>query len=80
MPIPDPANVPGDYYVAQDCCTGCEVPLLEAPELFDWNDNNRYVHCFVKKQPATPMEVEHMHTAIRCQEFECIRYRGTDRE
>ena len=28
---PNPANVPGDFYVQDGCCTMCEVPFAEAP-------------------------------------------------
>ena len=31
---PHPANVPGDFYVEDGCCTMCLVPFTEAPELF----------------------------------------------
>lgn len=79
-PIPHPANVPGDFYVVDGCCTMCEMPFVEAPGLFGTvQDPKGYQHCHVKKQPETPAELEQMLSAIRCAELMCIRYRGTDR-
>jgi hypothetical protein len=77
---PHPANVPGDFYVEDGCCTMCEVPFIEAPELFGAYDRpDRYMHCYVKRQPQTAHELDHMCSAIQCAELKCIRYRGTDR-
>jgi hypothetical protein len=75
--LPHPANVPGDFYVEDGCCTMCEVPFSEAHDLFGIS---RYpIHCFVKRQPETPAEVDQMVRAIQFAELKCIRYRGTDR-
>jgi len=77
---PHPSNVPGDFYVEDGCCTMCLVPFSEAPELFgECQDPNGYSHCFVKQQPETPADTAKMLNAIRCAEFMCIRYRGTER-
>ena len=77
---PHPANVPGDFYVEDGCCTMCEVPFAEAPGLFGvTQDPKGYPHCYVQRQPGSPAELDQMVSAIRCAELECIRYRGTDR-
>lgn len=77
---PHPANVPGDFYVEEGCCTMCEVPFAEAPDLFGTvQDPKGYLHCFVRRQPETGAELDQMVRAIRCAELKCIRYRGTDR-
>ena len=77
---PHPANVPGDFYVEDGCCTMCEVPFAEAPGLFGTvQDPKGYPHCFVNRQPRTPAELEQMLSAVRCAELQCIRYRGADR-
>lgn len=77
---PHPANVPGDFYVEEGCCTMCLVPFAEAPELFgEVQDPKGYPHCFVKRQPETPAELTRMLRTIRCAELMCIRYRGTER-
>lgn len=77
---PHPANVPGDFYVRDDCCTMCEVPFSEAPELFGVHHGQQFDHCYVKRQPATPAEYDGMLWAIRLAEFQCVRYRGNDRD
>lgn len=55
----------------------CEVPQIEAPDLFGITTEPHY-HCYVKKQPTTPEETERMLATIRGAEANCIRYRGTD--
>ena len=76
---PHPANVPGDFYVEDGCCTMCEVPFAEAPGLFGTcQDPKGYPHCYVRRQPETPTELDQMVSAIRCAELKCIRYSGTD--
>lgn len=78
--IPHSANVPGDFYVEDGCCTMCEVPFAEAPDLFGTvQDPKGYPHCYVKRQPETADELDQMLSAIRCAELQCIRYRGSDR-
>jgi hypothetical protein len=58
----------------------CEVPFAEAPDLFGACQGPRgYPHCYVKRQPQTPAELNQMVGAIRCAELQCIRYRGTDK-
>jgi hypothetical protein len=75
-----PANVPGDFYVEDGCCTMCEVPFTVAPDLFGTcQDPKGYPHCFVKRQPDSPAELDQMISAIRYAELQCIRYRGSDR-
>ena len=77
---PHPANVAGDFYVEDGCCTMCEVPFAEAPTLFGaCQDPQGYPHCYVKRQPDTAGELDQMVLAIRHAEFPCIRYRGTDK-
>lgn len=77
---PHPANVPGDFYVEDGCCTMCGVPFVEAPDLFGTcQDPGGYPHCFVKRQPELPSELDRMVSAIQCAELNCIRYRGSDR-
>jgi len=77
---PHAANVPGDFYVEDGCCTMCEVPFTEAPGLFGvCQDAKGYPHCYVKRQPESPGELDQMVMAIRCAELQCIRYCGSDR-
>jgi len=72
---PHRLNVVGPFYVQDGCCTACAMAEHEAPELFAWDDEH---HCYVKKQPTTPEELDHMLSAIACADLGCIRYRGHD--
>ena len=72
---PHPKNAPGPFYVEYGCCTACDVPMNEAPGLFEYDTDN---HCFVKRQPHTPDEVTDVIRTVLCAEFRCIRYRGND--
>lgn len=74
--IPVPENVPGDFYVEDDCCLRCEVPMAEAPEHFAFSERS----CYVCKQPQTTAQVDRMINAMQAQELECIRYRGKQRD
>jgi len=67
-------NVPGDFSVDADCCTLCGVPWLYAPDLFGYDNGG----CWVKKQPTTALERSQMIVVMQAQEFDCIRYKGSD--
>lgn len=73
---PHPQNVAGDFYVQDECCTLCDIPRTEAPELFALTENED--HCFVSRQPQTEDEISQMLSAIACAELKCIHYRGRD--
>jgi hypothetical protein len=78
---PHPANVPGDFYVENGCCTLCSVPFTEAAELFGWWPNQESPdHCYVKRQPQNAGELDRMVMAIRVAELQCIHYCGNNRE
>ena len=49
-----PENVPGAYYVSDDCIA-CGLCTQEAPATFAMMDDDSYA--YVKKQPGTPEEV-----------------------
>ncbi len=74
---PHPLNVIGDFYVEDGCCTACDVPQAEAPDLFGMTDEP-YHHCYVKRQPHSKAEHDEMLSAIACAELQCIHYRGND--
>ena len=78
---PYPLNVAGDFYVEDGCCTDCGFPMVIAPSLFATTQDPRgYTHCFVKRQPENPIELQAMIESVYCAELYCIRYQGTDRE
>lgn len=74
-PKPHPNNAPGPFYVVHGCCTACDVPVSEAPNLFAYDEAN---HCFVKRQPSTSREYDQAFRATWAAELHCIRYRGDD--
>ncbi|WP_328285521.1 ferredoxin [Myxococcus sp. NMCA1] len=49
---PHPMNVPGDFYVVDQCCTACGVPTHIAPETFATERLGG--DCYVQRQPTTP--------------------------
>jgi len=78
---PFPENVPGDWYVEEDCCILCAVPLVVAPDLFRWAmrpDGIEVDHCYVSRQPGSEPELDRMIEAARSAEVECIRHRGLE--
>ena len=73
------ANIPGDFYVKDDCCTLCGVPNSIAPNLFGGYDENENVvseQCYVKKQPENDKELEQIIKVMAAQDLACIRYCG----
>jgi hypothetical protein len=74
---PHPKSVPGAFYVVNGGCLACGVPHVVAPDLVGWADE-KVPHCFWKKQPETPAELERAIAILEAQELECHRYAGTD--
>ncbi|WP_225888720.1 ferredoxin [Myxococcus xanthus] len=74
---PHPMNVPGDFYVVDQCCAACGVPTHIAPETFAFATERLGGDCYVQRQPTTPEEVDRALMVVRCQEFGCVRYRAT---
>ena len=58
-------------------CLACGVPHVVAPDLVGWT-GEKIPHCFWKKQPETPAELERAIAVLEAQELECHRYAGTD--
>ena len=72
-----PESVPGDFYIEQGCCMACGVPEAIAPDLVA-HDEGQYWHCYWKKQPQTPDELDRAVEILHTQELGCHRYGGTD--
>lgn len=72
-----PQSMPGDFYVEQDCCLACGVPEVIAPDLVA-HEKERYWHCYWKKQPETPDELDRAVKILHTQELDCHRYGGSD--
>jgi hypothetical protein len=72
-----PENAAGDFYVEEGRCLHCCLPHAEAPELL--NDPNKdFRQCYFRRQPQTPLEVEHAVEAIWASDIAALRYGGTD--
>lgn len=78
-PARHPENVPGDFYVENEVCTACGAPEAEAPDLIE-HSKFEYGHCYFKKQPRTPDEVERAINAIAVSCIAGIRYGGKNEE
>jgi hypothetical protein len=75
---PYPKNALGDFYVENDCCIACEAPYHEAPDLMAHDEEVKYLHCYFKRQPETPEEVERAVKACVASCVRAVRYSGTD--
>lgn len=79
MPNPPyPKNAPGDFYVEDRCCTACEAPLPEAPDMVVQDLDGPYPHCYFRRQPKTPEDIEEAISALQVSCVEALRYAGTD--
>ena len=74
---PHPMSAPGDFYVEKGQCLACGVPHVVAPDLVGWT-GEKIPHCYWKKQPKSPAELERAIAVLEAQELECHRYAGTD--
>ena len=75
-----PLSVPGDFYVVRGECIACGVPEAVAPDLMAHTQDDGHYHCYWKKQPETPVELERAFAVFDDQEAGCHRYAGDDPE
>jgi glycerophosphoryl diester phosphodiesterase len=75
---PYPKNAPGPFYVENECCFACEAPYHEAPDLMAHDEEGIVGHCYFKKQPSTPDEVERAISACIVSCVGAVRYGGND--
>jgi hypothetical protein len=73
-----PKNAPGDFYVEDGCCITCEAPYHEAPDLIAHDEEAEYPHCYFKRQPETPDEVERAISACVLSCTCAVRYAGNN--
>jgi hypothetical protein len=75
-------NAPGPFYSVKDCCIICLAPECVAPDLMglyeDPSGTNARSHCFFKKQPETPEEIDQAIAAMEISCVENLRYAGDD--
>jgi hypothetical protein len=72
-----PSSAPGDFYVTNGCCTMCGVSEKVAPDLIGGSAQEGK-HCYWKKQPETPDEIDRAIEVLASQELGCHRYAGVD--
>jgi hypothetical protein len=70
-----PLNAEGDFFVEYDMCLACDAPYSEAPELMAYDED---MHCYFKRQPQTPEEVESAINAVRVSCIEAVLYDGNE--
>lgn len=76
----DCENIEGPFYCEKDLCLACRLPEQEAPDLIGFWEAPQpgLCHCYFKKHPSTPDDVQR---AIRALSICCsgaLRYAGND--
>jgi hypothetical protein len=74
-----PLNAAGDFYVADGMCIACTAPEHEAPDLlFHDPEAHAGYHCYFKRQPGTPDELQRAVMAVAVGCCGVVRYGGDD--
>ena len=75
-------NAPGPFYVQKDMCIVCRAPESVAPDLIgfhrDPSGTDAESHCYFKKQPQTPEEIDRAVKAVWANCCGCYWYAGSD--
>jgi hypothetical protein len=79
---PHRMNAPGPFYVVNRDCMTCGYPHVLAPDLMAWemNSEGREAHCYFRKQPGTPHEIEQAVNVVKGSCCGALRYSGSDAE
>lgn len=79
---PYPKNAPGPFYVVNSDCMTCGYPHVLAPDLMAWDIDaeGHERHCYFKKQPGTPEQIDQAVAAIKGGCCGALRYSGADVE
>jgi hypothetical protein len=79
---PHPKNAPGPFYVVNTECITCGYPHVLAPDLMAWerDSEGHESHCYFKRQPEMPEEIEQAIRAVNGSCCGALRYAGTDPE
>lgn len=75
--VPQIMQEQGDFYVVYGDCTSCGAPEVAAPTLIA-HQPEEYGHCYFKRQPETPKEIDQAINAIAVSCVSGLRYRGKD--
>ena len=72
-------NAPGDFFVEDGMCIACTAPEHEAPELMSHAEDAAVgYHCYFRRHPETPEEVEHSILAVYVSCCGAVQYGGND--
>jgi len=71
-----PKNVAGPFFVANGECIACGAPEHEAPDLMGFDQE--VLHCYFRKQPSTPDELERAIRAVWSSCCGALYYSGND--
>jgi hypothetical protein len=75
-------NAPGDFYVEDGMCITCGAPEAAAPDLVvfyvDSDGSDRNTHCYFRRQPTSPAELEQAIQAVHVSCCAAVRYRGSN--
>ena len=69
-------NAKGPFYVEDGECLACMMPEYVAPELMGYDEDQG--HCYFKRQPRTPEELERAIEAVASSDVGALRYAGED--
>lgn len=69
-------NAEGPFYVEDGECLACMAPEDTVPELMGFDE--KHAHCYFKRQPKTPEELERAIEAVNVSDIEALRYAGED--
>jgi hypothetical protein len=77
-----PLNAPGPFYVEDGQCIHCLGPRDHAPDLIGFFEEPPGLrgcsHCYIKKQPATPDDIERIVAAMVASLCSGLRYCGDE--
>jgi hypothetical protein len=74
-----PLNAEGDFYVEAGMCMACTAPENEARDLMSFDPSALAgYHCYFKRQPETPEEIECAINAVSVGCCGGVRYAGID--
>jgi hypothetical protein len=77
---PHRLNAPGPFHVVNTECMACGYPHVLAPDLMAWeiDAEGRHQHCYFKKQPETPSELDQAVNAVAGSCCGALCYGGSD--
>ena len=72
-----PLNCDGPFYVENQCCLFCDLPMTLAPDMFKYTEDRS--HCYVYQQPQSDEQLQRMIEVMDSADLVCIRCRSRDK-